>query len=537
MQDSTIPVSGTEEERRVPWIAERNLLYRTVDAPGGQATNLACLDLFFTKDQRPKRVVVYVHGGKWIGGDKSEIENYPRLLDFFVSNDCVVASVNFRLAKQGRTRVVSYQDQARDIAAALKWLTAHVEEYGGRGQDFVLFGYSSGAHLAALVALDEQYLASAGLDGAVIRSVIAMDIHAYDIPAALTLMEGTPLRANIPRMISLFGESREEQEAASPASYVSEARPKSFLLFSCAMSGRLSQTISRAISSSFKEKLVASGHKALHEHLALHDHHEILSSFGRPHDAVPENIKVFLDIEAAAHPPLQDGRERHPVLQPSTRNFRLEAVRLAETTDRPTPEIAQEFGVRIDELYAWMKEFKKHRKMRALLSGGTSRPVPQKDGKASQMAVGKFSEEFKRKAVDLTETKGRPAAEIAREFGVGIEELYAWMKEFKRHRKMSALLPGGTSRPGPQKGGQASHTGVGKFSEEFKRKAVDLTETKGRPAAEIARELGVGIDKVYAWKRELKRRDKTGTPTTGSNKPIGSGGERKGISGREREIQ
>jgi len=42
-------------------------------------------DLFFTKDQRRKRVVVYVHGGKWIAGDKSEIENYPPLLDFFVS--------------------------------------------------------------------------------------------------------------------------------------------------------------------------------------------------------------------------------------------------------------------------------------------------------------------------------------------------------------------------------------------------------------------------------------------------------------------
>ena len=225
-------------------------------------------------------------------------------------------------------------------------------------QDFVLFGYSSGAHLATLVALDEQYLASAGLGGALVRSVIAMDIHAYDIPAALTLMEGTPLKANIPRMISLFGESREEQESASPASYVSEAGPKSFLLFSCAVSGRLSQTVSRAISSSFQEKLVASGHKALHEHLALHDHHEILSSFGRRHDAVPENIKVFLDIEAAAPRALQDKRERHPVLQPSTRNLRLEAVRLAETTDRPAPEIAQEFGVRIDELYAWMKELR-----------------------------------------------------------------------------------------------------------------------------------------------------------------------------------
>src|ERR1700675_1819894 len=243
-----------------------------------------------------------------------------------------------------------------------------------------------------------------------------------------------------------------------------------------------------------------------------------------------------------------------------------EASRLAETTDRPAPEIAQEFGVLIDELYAWMKEFKRHRKMSASLPGGTSRPGPQKAGQASRTAGGKFSEEFKRKAVHLTETTGRPVAEIARELGVGVDklyawkrelrrrdkmsaspreetnrpipltsaevpkapdakfseelkreavrlaettdrpapeiaqefgvrvdELYAWMKEFKRHRKMSALLRGGTSRPGPQKGGQASRTAAGKFSEEFKRKAVHLTETTGRPVAEIARECGVRV--------------------------------------------
>lgn len=40
-----------------------------------------------------------------------------------------------------------------------------------------------------------------------------------------------------------------------------------------------------------------------------------------------------------------------------------------------------------------------------------------------------------------------------------------------------------------------------KYSEEFKREAVQLMETSGKPVAEIARELGMNDNNLYRWRR------------------------------------
>ena len=112
--------------------AERDIGYRPTDVEPKQDPRLAQLDLYFTDLGGGKRVVVYVHGGSWMGGDKSEIHKNPRLLEFFLRNECIVASVNFRPIRTNETRKITYADQANDIAAALKWLSTHVEKFGGR---------------------------------------------------------------------------------------------------------------------------------------------------------------------------------------------------------------------------------------------------------------------------------------------------------------------------------------------------------------------------------------------------------------------
>lgn len=38
------------------------------------------------------------------------------------------------------------------------------------------------------------------------------------------------------------------------------------------------------------------------------------------------------------------------------------------------------------------------------------------------------------------------------------------------------------------------------YTEEFKREAVRLMETSGKPIAQIARDLGVNDNKLYRWR-------------------------------------
>lgn len=47
-----------------------------------------------------------------------------------------------------------------------------------------------------------------------------------------------------------------------------------------------------------------------------------------------------------------------------------------------------------------------------------------------------------------------------------------------------------------------------KFSEEFKREAVDLIRPPGANVSQIAQDLGMGANLLWRWRRELDKHDK-----------------------------
>jgi transposase-like protein len=53
------------------------------------------------------------------------------------------------------------------------------------------------------------------------------------------------------------------------------------------------------------------------------------------------------------------------------------------------------------------------------------------------------------------------------------------------------------------------------FSKEFKIEAVRLLETAGKPAADIARELGVRRNQLYKWQEQLGAKGEDAFPGKG----------------------
>jgi transposase-like protein len=53
------------------------------------------------------------------------------------------------------------------------------------------------------------------------------------------------------------------------------------------------------------------------------------------------------------------------------------------------------------------------------------------------------------------------------------------------------------------------------FSKEFKLEAVRLLETTGKPAADIARELGVRRNQLYKWQEQLRAKGDDAFPGKG----------------------
>jgi acetyl esterase/lipase len=112
------------------------------------------LDVYRSRTAAENRpVLLYLHGGAWMVGDKFE-QGLP-MLHHLARNGWVCFSANYRLSP-GAT----FPDHLIDAKAALAWVKKHAHEYGGDPSFVAVSGGSAGGHLASLVALtanDERY--------------------------------------------------------------------------------------------------------------------------------------------------------------------------------------------------------------------------------------------------------------------------------------------------------------------------------------------------------------------------------------------
>ena len=114
----------------------RDLDYANV---GGVALTL---DLYLPEDGVSAHpLVVWVHGGAWLEGDK---ENPPVMR--LVEHGYAAASINYRLSQQAL-----FPAQINDCKAAIRWLRAHAAEYAIDAEHIGVWGHSAGGHLVALL--------------------------------------------------------------------------------------------------------------------------------------------------------------------------------------------------------------------------------------------------------------------------------------------------------------------------------------------------------------------------------------------------
>jgi acetyl esterase/lipase len=96
-------------------------------------------------DGRP--VLLQIHGGAWIVGDKKE-QGQPLMMHMAAEHGWVCVAVNYRLSPQS-----TFPDHIVDVKRAFAWIRAHIGEYGGDPEFVCVTGGSAGGHLAALTAL------------------------------------------------------------------------------------------------------------------------------------------------------------------------------------------------------------------------------------------------------------------------------------------------------------------------------------------------------------------------------------------------
>lgn len=150
-----LPQTGRDTMWRLPRLlypfprpARSMRVWRHLDY-AGDGSRRHRLDVIVRRQDPPVSgapVLVYVHGGAWVMGDKRE-QGLPMLHEL-ARRGWVTVSVNYGLGP--RTR---WPGHVVDCKRALAWVKANIADYGGDPGFVAVSGGSAGGHLAALLAL------------------------------------------------------------------------------------------------------------------------------------------------------------------------------------------------------------------------------------------------------------------------------------------------------------------------------------------------------------------------------------------------
>lgn len=130
--------------------AEKTILPKGVEMIGDipykeDGTKFHLLDIYRPEANDGKLpVIIYIHGGGFIAGDKLHTRHYGMTL---AKEGYMVFNINYRLAPKHQNPA-----QIKDVLLAMDWIKVNCIDYGGDRNKVVLAGDSAGAYLAALAA-------------------------------------------------------------------------------------------------------------------------------------------------------------------------------------------------------------------------------------------------------------------------------------------------------------------------------------------------------------------------------------------------
>lgn len=106
------------------------------------------MDVYFPKQYADAKVILYMHGGSWVSGDKGE---FPSSLveELAGKRNYIVVSMNYRLIRDGNNR---FPSQMEDVTKAMRFLTKAARRFKFNPNEFALMGGSAGGQMAMLYA-------------------------------------------------------------------------------------------------------------------------------------------------------------------------------------------------------------------------------------------------------------------------------------------------------------------------------------------------------------------------------------------------
>lgn len=215
------------------------------------------LDVYRPVQQtKPQRVVVFFYGGSWKRGQRA---HYRFVGAALTSRGFIAVVPDYRVYPE-----VRFPDFVHDGALVVRWVQDNIAIPGEDPAHIYLMGHSAGAHIAALLALDDRYQMKAGFSPKTVRAMVGLaGPYAFD-PLAYA-------------SIRPIFEGTEHSDDARPVTFANGSAPPMLLLH-----GTQDTTVSPKNSKQLADALVKENAHARYQPYSRVGHVGILLALATP---------------------------------------------------------------------------------------------------------------------------------------------------------------------------------------------------------------------------------------------------------------
>jgi acetyl esterase/lipase len=186
------------------------------------------LDIYLPMNAKNSPLVIFIHGGGWIGNDKYADMGYmTNTINAMLENGFAIASIDYRFAQNAVFPAI-----LQDCNKAVSFLYDNADKYRLDKNRIALMGFSAGGHLASLMGTSQNNKVDNLYFPASYRPFKYKAVVDFYGPTDLTLLPGNEDEKS-PEGILIGAKPLERPDlakAASPITYIDKNDPP-FLIF------------------------------------------------------------------------------------------------------------------------------------------------------------------------------------------------------------------------------------------------------------------------------------------------------------------
>lgn len=172
-------------------------------------------------------VILYVHGGSWVYGDKTLPTALTPVLDTFREQGYTIISTSYELMRNKE----NFRKQVSDIKDTIRWINKNASQYNLDTNEIGLFGVSSGAHLSLMAAYSNS---NDFTDDDELKNYSCNVKYVIDFagPTDLSFIDTSDLNYDLSKIFNSISDKDKIIQEFNPINYVDSNIPDTLIIHS-----------------------------------------------------------------------------------------------------------------------------------------------------------------------------------------------------------------------------------------------------------------------------------------------------------------